>query len=459
MLLHLGSLPTLIVSSARAAREIMVTQDIIFANRPKSKKADKFFYNYKDIGTAPYGEYWRQVKGICIQHLLNNKTVRSFRREREEEITLMIEKITQSTYLLVNLSELFKDFTNDMICRVVFGMKYSEKEGGMNFNKFMNDFTESLAEFCFGDFIPWLAWIDGLRGWDAKVDNIFKEFDEFVERVIHEHQDRLDSYRMAEDGDNKNEKVKDFVDVLLDYKNDHNAGVAIDHIGVKAVILNMFAAGTDTTSSLLEWTMAELLRHPQVLEELQKEVRTITGKNPFVKEEDLEQMKYLKAVIKETLRLHPTVPLLAPHESTKDTKINCYHIPAKTTVLINAWAIHRDPSYWDDPEMFVPERFLKSQTDYRGHDLHFIPFGAGRRICPGISFAMASTELLIANLIHKFDWRLPDGVECSTLDMSECFTISMHKNTPLLAAALPPIACRELMHQKNATSEQFKKIE
>lgn len=206
----------------------------------------------------------------------------------------------------------------------------------------------------------------------------------------------------------------------------------------------MFAAGTDTTSSLLEWTMAELLRHPQVLEELQQEVRKITENNTCVKEEDLEQMKYLKAVIKETLRLHPTVPLLAPHESTKHTKINGYHIPASTTVLINAWAIHRDPSYWDDPEMFVPERFLKSPTDYRGHDLNFIPFGAGRRICPGISFAMASTELLIANLIHKFDWRLPDGVECSTLDMSECFTISMHKNTPLLATALPPTACREL---------------
>lgn len=199
----------------------------------------------------------------------------------------------------------------------------------------------------------------------------------------------------------------------------------------------MFAAGTDTTSALLEWAMAELLKHPQIMKKLQKEIRQITRDKMHIQEQNLEQMNYLKAVIKETIRLHPTVPLLAPRESTQDTEINGYHIPAKTSVLINAWAIHRDPSAWNEPEKFDPERFLHSPIDYQGDDLQLIPFGAGRRICPGILFAMAKTELLLANLVHNFDWRLPEGVGTQNLDMTECFTVSMHKNTPLIACAIP----------------------
>ena len=202
----------------------------------------------------------------------------------------------------------------------------------------------------------------------------------------------------------------------------------------------MFSGGTDTTYTVLEWAVTELLRHPIVMEELQKEVRGITGEKLYVNEDDLEQMKYLKAVIKETFRLHPPIPLLVPRQSTQETKIHGYDIPAGIAVITNAWAIHRDPASWDEPEKFMPERFIDSSIDFRGQDFELIPFGAGRRMCPGIMFATANNELVLANLMHKFDWMLPGGAKGETLDMTECTGLTTHRKIPLLATATSVIA-------------------
>lgn len=233
-MLQLGSVPTLVVSSARAAREIMVTHDIVFANRPMSKKGERLLYNYKDVVGAPYGEYWRQMKSVCVLHLLSNKRVRSFRSVREEETALLIEKIRQAETTPVNLSEMFIEFTNDTICRVAFGRKYGGKGDGIDFIDVMKEFNKVLAEFNVGDFIPWLAWIDRLNGWDAKVDKIAKKFDQFLEKVVREHQDLLNNCRKYEDSNN-DEKMKDFVDVLLDVQRDQTP--PIDRDSIKALIL------------------------------------------------------------------------------------------------------------------------------------------------------------------------------------------------------------------------------
>ncbi|XP_021749604.1 cytochrome P450 71A6-like [Chenopodium quinoa] len=180
----------------------------------------------------------------------------------------------------------------------------------------------------------------------------------------------------------------------------------------------------------------ELLRNPRVMEELQKEVRGI-GNKDHITEDDLEKMKYLEAVIKETLRLHPPIPLLVPRESTQDVRIMGYYIAARTLVFFNVWAIQRDPITWQEPEEFRPERFLHSSIDFKGQDFELIPFGGGRRICPGISFTIANIKLVFANLVHKFDWKLPVGVKGETMDMSESTGLTIHRKTPLLAVASP----------------------
>jgi len=198
-----------------------------------------------------------------------------------------------------------------------------------------------------------------------------------------------------------------------------------------------FAAGTDTSSALIEWAMTELLRHPKALKKLQEEVRWINRGKESVNEQDLEKMEYLKAVIKETLRLHPPLALLVFREAREDVKINGYDIAASTQVIINAWAIQREPSFWEEANEFHPERFLTSAVDFKGQHFQLIPFGAGRRSCPGILFATIGAELALANLIYAFNWALPDGAQGDSLDMSESSGITIHRRDPLLAVATP----------------------
>jgi cytochrome P450 len=197
----------------------------------------------------------------------------------------------------------------------------------------------------------------------------------------------------------------------------------------------MFAAGTNTTNTVLEWAMTELLRHQTIMHKLQDEVRTVVGNKTHVTEEDLVNMNYLKAVIKETLRLHLPVPLLIPRKCMEDIKLDGYDIAAGTHVIINASAIARDPTSWEEPLEFKPERFMNSSIDFKGLDFELIPFGAGRRGCPGVLFSISVSELVLANLVYQFDWKLPDGIAAENLDMSETVGLTCHIKYPLLAVA------------------------
>jgi hypothetical protein len=239
MLLHFGSVPTLVASSADAAREIMKTHDLIFANRPKSSLFEKLLYNYKDVASAPYGEYWRQMKSLSVLHLLSNKRVQSFRAVREEETFLVIEKIKQScSSAYVNLSEVFANLTNDVVCRVALGRKYSSGEGGRKFKEFLGDFVELLGAVSVGNYIPWLAWVNRANGLDARTEKVAKQFDDFLEGVIEEHEN---CQRRGDNGNGngslENEHQKDFVDVLLQIQKENVIGFPIDRVSIKALIL------------------------------------------------------------------------------------------------------------------------------------------------------------------------------------------------------------------------------
>lgn len=199
----------------------------------------------------------------------------------------------------------------------------------------------------------------------------------------------------------------------------------------------MFVAGTDTTFTVLEWAISELIRHPRVMIKLQQEVREIAKGRSKITEDELDNIKhpYLKAVINEAMRLHAPLPLLLPRESTHDVKLMGYDIAAGTQVIINAWMISRDPAKWEDPDEFKPERFLDSNIDYKGLDFEFIPFGAGRRGCPGIQFAMAITKLALANLVYKFNFKLPNKGTVEELDISESSGLTVHRKNPLKVVA------------------------
>ncbi|KAL8225503.1 hypothetical protein R6Q57_018060 [Mikania cordata] len=414
MLIHLGTVPVLVASSVDAAKEIMKTH----ASRPRLSIPSRIVYDNKDIAFSQYGEYWRQVKSIAVVHLLSNKRVQSYEHVRSDEMGLMMDKILRSNGSVLNLSELIIALTNNVVCRVALGRTYE----GRKFENLLHRTMELLGCFSVGNYIPSLKWVDRLSGLVRKADDVAKEFDELLEGVIEEH---LNEKRVGVEG-------RDLVDILLELQRDKLKGFRLERDMVKAIILDLFLAGTDTTFTSLEWAISELLRHPRAMQELRQEALEIGHGRSSIPEENLDKMPYLKAVIKEALRLHTPIPLLVPRESTQDVKLLGYDIPSGTQVLVNAYAIARDPSNWEEPEEFKPERFLNNPIDYKGFHFELIPLGAGRRGCPGIQFAMNVNELVLANLVYKFDLEL---VGEERLDMSETSGITVHKKLPILVSA------------------------
>ncbi|CAI0409455.1 unnamed protein product [Linum tenue] len=430
MLLHFGSRPVLVVSTSKAAREVMKTHDLISSDRPERKTAKKLLYGNKDIVNARYGEHWRLSRRLCVLHLLSNKKIRSCRPLREEEIGLLVNRIRTSAQAgqEVNLSALLPCFTNDVICRIALGRKY---DGNTVFRDLLAEIMELFIAFSVGEFIPQLSWVSRLTGFDARVDRVARRFDEFLDGAVLESEARLEkrSNMIEREEEEEEGQAVPLIDVLLQLQRDSPEECHLDGDGIKAVIMDMFIGGTDTTSTLLEWTMSELMKHPRVMKKLQEEVRREAG--VIICEENLHKLEYLKLVIKETTRLHPPVPLLPPRQLMQDATIMGYDVSAGTMILTNAWGIGRDPADWgESPEEFLPERFLQTKVDFIGQDFELIPFGAGRRRCPGISFGLAVVEVALANLVRDFDWRLPGGMR---LEMTECVGLTARRDVPLLA--------------------------
>ena len=199
------------------------------------------------------------------------------------------------------------------------------------------------------------------------------------------------------------------------------------------MLQDVFVAGTDTTSSTLEWAMAELLHNPEKLLKARVELLQTIGKDKQVKESDITRLPFVQAVVKETFRLHPVVPFLIPHRVEEDRDIDGLTVPKNAQVLVNAWAIGRDPNIWENPNSFVPERFLELDMDVKGQNFELIPFGAGRRICPGLPLATRMVHLMLASLIHSCDWKLEDGITPENMNMEDRFGITLQKAQPLKA--------------------------
>ncbi|XVF82315.1 hypothetical protein PTKIN_Ptkin16aG0036600 [Pterospermum kingtungense] len=428
LFLKLGLKPTLIVSSAKMAREIMKTHDLSFCSRPSLRGQQKLSYNGLDLVFSPYDAYWREIRRICIIHLFNSNRTLLQRPIREDEVARMIEKISKSPIgsRPVNLSETVLCLTSTIICRVGFGKRY-EEEGveRSRFHALLNETQAMFGIFFYSDYIPFMGWVDRVSGLLGRLEKNFKDFDTFYQELIDEH---LDPNRPKPE-------QEDILDVLLQIRRDRVFQVDLTLEHIKAVLMNVFVAGTDTSSATLVWAMTFLMKNPRCMKIVQEEVRSLVGTKSFVDEDDIQGLPYLKAVIKETFRLQTTVPLLVPRETIKECNIGGYTIRAKTLVFVNAWAVGRDPEAWENPEVFYPERFIGSSIDYKGLDFELVPFGAGRRGCPGIYMGIATVELALANLLYKFDWDIPVGMNKDDLDFEVIPGISMHKKKALRLVA------------------------
>ncbi|KAE8706194.1 putative Cytochrome P450 [Hibiscus syriacus] len=404
----------------------MKTHDLDFCSRPDQRGTRRLSYNRLEVAFSPYDDYWKEIRKLCVIHLFSR--VQQFRPIREDEVARLMDKICQLSVdsRPVNLSEAMMCLASTIICRVAFGKRYAE--GGAERSRFhglLNESQAMLASFSFSDYFPFMGWVDRFSGFHNRLEKTFKELDIFYQELIDEH---LDPNRVKP-------AQKDILDVLLQISkdNDFPFDLTIDHI--KAILMIVFIAGTDTSAAAVIWVMSFLMKNSECLKKAQAEVRSLIGKKGFLKEDDIGSLSYLKVVIKETFRLQPVTPLLVPRETLRKCNIDGYEIPAKCLVFVNAWAIGRDPQVWENPEEFCPERFVGSPIDYQGQHFELIPFGAGRRICPGMRMGVATVELALANLLYKFDWEMPPGMNKEDIDFNVLPGITTHKKNDLILLA------------------------
>ncbi|ONI13684.1 hypothetical protein PRUPE_4G237900 [Prunus persica] len=340
MHLKLGEVSTVVASSAEFAKEMMKTHDLIFASMPPILAAKILSYGSTNIGFAPYGS----------------------------PINLT-EEIYSSTYC----------FTS----RVAFGKKTKDHE---KFIYVVKEAVKTLSGFGLADVFPSVSLLQLLSGLRPKLERLHKEADRIMENIIKEHQRDMVTTKSVE-----GEAEEDLVDALLKF-HEHGSGLefSLTTDNIKAVIFDMFSAGSETSATAVDWAITEMIKNPRVMKTAQNEVREVFNRKGQIDETCIREMKYLNLVIRETLRLHPPIPLLLPRECGEKCEIDGYEIPVKSKVIVNAWAIGRDPNYWNEPERFNPNWFLDSSIDYKGTNFEYIPFGAGRRICPGISYGLAN---------------------------------------------------------------------
>ncbi|KAL2472395.1 Cytochrome [Abeliophyllum distichum] len=395
-------------------------------DRPQATALKIMWYDYIDIVFSPYGNYWKQMRKICMTELLSPKNVRSFGSIRNDEVSLLIKSIRSSSGQPINLNEKIFSLTSSITCRATFGKVCKDSS---TFIKIMDKGIELAGGFMIADFFPSLKIVNTLSWSKIKLLMMRRKMDVILDNIIDEHKDST-SKRNGEFGN------EDLVDVLLRVKESGELDLPINDANIKAIIYDIISGGTETSSSIINWTMAELIKNPRVMAKTQAEVREIFKGSKIIDENKIQNLKYLKLVIKEALRLHPPLPLV-PRCSREEIEISGYTIPVKLHVFINNWAMQRDPKYWSNPENFEPERFEKSSIDFVGGDFQYLPFGSGRRVCPGMTFGLANVELPLAQLLYNFDWKLPNGIEPEDLNMIENpgITSSRKENLYVIATA------------------------
>ncbi|XP_058217806.1 premnaspirodiene oxygenase-like [Rhododendron vialii] len=428
MHLQLGENSTVVISSPRLAKEVMQTQDVAFANRPPLLAVKSMTYNYVDIAFCPYGDYWRQMRKICILELLSTKNVRYFSSIREDEVFHLVESIKKSSGSSINLANKILSLTNDIIFRAAFGKRCDDQDVLM---PLMKESIELAGGFNLCDLFPSFKVLHFLSGMRHKLVRLHEKMDQILENIIDGHEENLRS----SEGGNGEAGEEDLLDVLLRLKHSGDLQFPMTNNNIKAIILEIFSAGTEASSNIVEWAMSEMVRNPRVMEKAQAELRQALQGKKRIRESDIQGLKYLKLVIKETLRLYPSALLV--RECREQAEIDGFRIPVKTQVIVNAWAMGRDPEYWEDAEKFSPERFDNSPVDLLGNDFQYIPFGAGRRKCPGMTFGLANMELPLAQLLYHFNWELPGGTKPEDLDMRETFGATVRRISNLHLVATP----------------------
>ncbi|XP_077245122.1 geraniol 8-hydroxylase-like [Tasmannia lanceolata] len=435
MRLQLGNKLCVVVSSSTVEKEILKDHDTTFANRDVPAAARALPHGSHDIVWSPNGSLWRMLRKVCVGDLLNNTNLDAFKALRQHKVRQMVHAIYTKVGTPISVGEHIFETTFSTITSMLWGGRHeSGSKSIAEFRQVVEEVAVLFSNPNISDIFPILARFD-IQGVERQIRKRVLWHDRFVDRIIDQ---RLELGRKEEKG-NRHER-KDFLQLLLQRK---EQGEPLTTSHIKALLLDFVYAGNDTTSTTLEWAMAEMIDHPEAMKSAQEELEQVVGLSATVEEAHLSKLHYLSAAMKEVMRLHPVAPLLVPHCPSQSCVVGGYMVPKGAQVLVNAWAIQRDQEAWDKPLDFKPERFLMATTkyDYSGNDLRYIPFGSGRRICAGMALAEKLVMYTLASLLHSFSWRLPEGTK---VDLSDKFGIILKMKTPLIAIPTPRLSKSEL---------------
>ncbi|KAJ6808881.1 putative cytochrome P450 76M5-like [Iris pallida] len=438
--IKLGNMMFVIVSSSSVAREVVRDHDYVMANRKLMATASIITYGGSTILWSSNGPTWRMLRRICVQEMLSRASLDAVYDLRRSEVRATVHKFRARAAAgeAVNVGEEMLLTVSDVIMSTLWGASVVGGERsrvGKEFREMVCAVIHLMGKPNVSDFIPFLARFD-LQGLQGKMKLLLDRFDEIFTHIIDEKKKK--KKMMTEVLMNKEVAGRmDFLDYLLKLEQEgsyNNTPFTLTN--VKAILVDMIIAGSHATASTMEWVMAVTMKNPKIMARIQQELDQVVGKDNIVEESHIPGLPYLAAVIKETLRLYPVSPLLTPRCPASACTVGGYTVPPGSMVFLNVWAIQRDPSVWEDPLEFKPERFLNSAAnfDFSGSDTGFIPFGSGRRGCAGIPLAETMVTHVLASLLHSFDWKVPEGTE---IDLASTFGVVLNLVKPLVAIPTP----------------------
>lgn len=427
MTVQLGQVTTLVISSASAAKQVLQKQDISFANRtvPDSIRACEHADN--SMAWSHLSPKWRNLRKLCYVQIFSYQKMQAMESLRSRKIQELIEDVRECASLrkAVVIAEAGFKTSLNLMSNILISVDLDKPNSNMG-----REFEESFMNIMkigavpnLVDYFPLMTRFDPQRI-RARMATYFSGMLNLVDSIISERlARRVEAEHKCSVSENRN---FDVLDSLLDIAQDSTQNITTKDI--KHLFLDMFVGGTDTVSTILEWAMSEVIRNPEVMKKAKAELNNVIGKGNQVKESDIQHLPYLQAIVKESLRLHPVLPLLIPRKVITNVELCGYTVPKDTQVLINVWAIGRDCKTWgENADSFVPERFLGSEVDVKGGDYELLPFGAGRRICIGMPLAHRMMHLMLGSLVNCIDWELEGGLKVEDLNMDEMFGILLQK--------------------------------
>ncbi|KAK4406668.1 cytochrome [Sesamum angolense] len=429
-LMHLkfGSVDTIVVSSPALAKEVLQKHDRVLSGRPHPDVTSAYGHNKVSLAWLPIDGRWRVLRKICKDQMFSLQRIDSSQGLRREKLRKLLDYVQEccNSCRLLDIADAAFSMSLNLISASLFSVEFAQigSDSSHDFKGIVRGLLQLAGTPNLADYFPLLKPIDpqGLKRKSvSNFGKLLRIFDDIIDQRLKSESRAYTNY----------ERKNDLLEALLDISRRNES--ELNRNDILHLLMDLFIAGTDTTANTVEWVMAELIHSPGKMSKARKELQTIIGGKGQVQESDISRLPYLQAVVKETFRLHPPGPLLIPHKAEADAEINGYIVPRNAQILVNVWAIGRDSSIWSNPDVFEPERFLDSKIDIRGQDFELIPFGSGRRICPGLPLAYRIVHVLVASLIHNFDWKLEGGITPDELDMKEKFQLTLQKAVPLKA--------------------------